>query len=399
MTAMTRVKRVCTMSAGGTPAVDDPTMWDDDGLPWTAISDMSVAPTVTRTARHVSANGIVAKGLPIGGPGTVLFAMYASVGATGVLGMEASWNQAILGIHPLPGRADARFIQYWLQHLKPNLAALMRSNTQDNLNAEQVGNFPFPWIAAEEQRVIADYLDRETARIDALIAAKRRMFGLFEERWQGILENQIQLMVVRFGSAPLKYVCREIVVGIVVTPSAWYAETGVPAIRGMNVSPGAISLDDLVYVTEEGQRLHPKSVLRTGDVVVVRTGQAGAAAVVPPELDGANCIDLVIIRLAGSYRPAFLELVLNSDWMQKHVAKHSVGTIQSHFNVGAASLVPVPIAPLDQQDSAVGALARERARIDSAVSCVARQLGLLHERRQALITAAVTGSLPIEVAA
>ena len=83
--------------------------------------------------------------------------------------------------------------------------------------------------------------------------------------------------------------------------------------------------------------------------MVVRTGQAGAAAVVPPELDGCNCIDLVVVRPSIGTVSEFLEFVLNSDWTQKHVDKYSVGTIQSHFNVGAVKLVPVPRPPAPEQ--------------------------------------------------
>lgn len=252
------------------------------------------------------------------------------------------------------------------------------------------------WIPAlATQRAIADYLDRETARIDALVAAKRGMLELLEERWQGFLEDRIRALAERHGEIPLKHVCREVVVGIVITPSAWYADSGIPAIRGTNVSPGAISLDDLVYLTPEGHRLHPKSRLRSGDVVVVRTGEAGDAAVVPLELDGANCIDLVIIRLGPRYAPHFLEFVLNSDWMQKHIAEHSVGTIQSHFNVGAAGVVPVPHAPLLEQHAAMDELRSERRRVEGLVGVLDRQVALLQERRQALVTAAVTGQVDI----
>lgn len=292
-----------------------------------------------------------------------------------------------------------RFLHYWLRSetaieqyrlLVRGITTFDRSVTREDLDGMPI---PVPPLAT--QRAIAEYLDRETTRIDALVAAKRRMGQLLEERWQGALEATIQALAGRFGETPLKHVCREIVVGIVITPSAWYADSGTLALRGTNVSAGTISLDDLVYLTPEGQALHPKSRLRSGDVVVVRTGQAGAAAVVPPELEGANCIDLVIIRVSRDYSPQFLECVLNSDWMQKHIDEHSVGTIQSHFNVGAASIVPVPRAPRAEQDTTVVALRTERQRVSRMSGMLSRQVALLQEHRQALITAAITGQLDI----
>ena len=180
----TKLKRVARLVAGGTPTVDDEKNWAtaDSGLPWVSIGDMSDGRPVESTTRHVSNAGVESKRLPIGEAGTLLFAMYASVGAVGTLGVRASWNQALLGIEAIPGTSDPRFIRYWLEHLKPDLAALSRSNTQDNLNAEQVGNFPFPVMQLAEQRAIADYLDAETARIDALITKKQQLIHLLEER-------------------------------------------------------------------------------------------------------------------------------------------------------------------------------------------------------------------------
>lgn len=286
---------------------------------------------------------------------------------------------------------------FWLGELlrSMNLNQYSQSAAQPGLSVELIGQLDVPVPPQSSQLAIASYLNRETVQSDALVAAKQRMAALLEERWQVFLETKIRALAETFGEIPLKYVCREVVVGIVVTPSAWYADSGTPAIRGTNISPGAISSSDLVYLTKEGHELHPKSRLRSDDVVVVRTGQAGAAAVVPPELDGANCIDLVIIRLLRGYSPHFLEFVLNSDWMQKHIDEHSVGTIQSHFNVGAASMVPVPRAPLADQDAIVDELRRARRHINGLVSVIERQVKLLQERRQTLTGAAVNGQLEI----
>lgn len=81
--------------------------------------------------------------------------------------------------------------------------------------------------------------------------------------------------------------------------------------------------------------------------------------------------------------------------MQKHIREHSVGTIQSHFNVEAASSAPVPAVPTDDQAAISQELLEERAWFAKGVTLVNRQIELLKEHRQALITAAVTGQLDI----
>jgi len=293
---------------------------------------------------------------------------------------------------------DGRFIAYWMesQPYWDQIETGKVVSTIENFSASKYQNLRLSVPDPITQRAIADYLDQETARIDALIEKKGKLVSLLQSRVETVVENHIRQLVEEYGSTPLKYAVRRVEVGIVITPSVWYGdEGGVPALRGLNVQPGRIDVTDLVYLTEEGHEVHRKSVLRQGDVVVVRTGQAGAAAVVPSELDGCNCIDLVIVRPSPELVPQFLEYVLNSDWTQKHVEEYSVGTIQSHFNVGAMKQLPIPLPPLGRQSQEVEKLGTERAAIEELKECLTRQIDLLTEHRQALITAAVTGELEI----
>ena len=100
--------------------------------------------------------------------------------------------------------------------------------------------------------------------------------------------------------------------------------------------------------------------------MVVRTGQAGAACVVPEDMDGANCVDLLIVRRSPRLDPHFLEFVINSDWTIRHIEKHSVGSIQSHFNVESLKQLPVPVPPLVVQAQTSAKLRRIVADLDTA---------------------------------
>ena len=249
-----------------------------------------------------------------------------------------------------------------------------------------------PWSV---QVAIADYLDSEIARIDAIVDKKRKMAELVLARRSAFIDEKIERLNKAYRSVRLKHVSPRIEVGIVVTPAAWYAETGVLALRGLNVRPGEITLEDPVSLSPEGHAFHQKSMLHAGDVVVVRTGQAGAAAEVPSELDGCNCIDLLIVRQSKLVLSNYLVLVLNSHWTQSHIDKHSVGTIQSHLNVSALADVTVPLPPLDAQRKIAKELESITARSAQLATVLEREVGLLFERRRAVMTMAVTGNLAI----
>ena len=316
--------------------------------------------------------------------------------------VESSADDIVCGYHLSRIRAhtatvDPRYLFWTLtgSYARDQMSVAATGVTRFGLRADSIRDLSIRVPPLPEQRAIADYLDNETSRIDTLITKKRRMIELLEERRAGTVEARIRELAARHGESPLKFHTPRVLVGIVVTPAAFYADSGIPALRGVNIRPGYLDLDDLVYLSEDAHILHSKSRLFQGDIVVVRTGQAGAACVVPPDLDGSNCVDLLIVRSSSELNPRYLEYVINSDWTIKHIEEHSVGSIQSHFNVESLRQLPIPVPSLDVQQETVEALDHATGQIDSLLQRLGSQIKLLTERRQALITAAVTGESPI----
>lgn len=298
-------------------------------------------------------------------------------------------------------RANPRYLNYCFQtklFLDGGEAAMVGVAGQKRVPETWLLNYDIPVDDQSLQRKIADFLDAETRRIDALINKKQFMARLVSERLAGQIEADLRALASNHGEIALRHLA-DVTVGIVVTPAAYYADEGVPALRGLNVLPGHLKLDDLVYLSQDGNALHPKSQLRAGDVVTVRTGQAGATAVVPSELDGANCVDLLITRPHNNVSPHFLELVINSDWCIKHIEKHAVGAIQGHFNVEALKNLPIPRVESPLQAELVDRVRAARVRAERLAHVLGAQARLLREHRRALITAAVTGDLEVAKAA
>jgi type I restriction enzyme S subunit len=301
------------------------------------------------------------------------------------------------------GNSSTRYLWYVLHALHSSdwLDVLCNKATIRHLTGEKLGALEIPIPPAGDQRRIADFLDAETARIDNLVGKRRRMRDLLALKRERVIESVLGLERGNGSHAlvPLKYMVEGVSVGIVITPAKWYVDSGgTPALRGLNVKPGSINSGDLVHISAEGHAEHVKSRLEAGDVIVVRTGQAGAAAVVPPEFDGANCIDLIIIRPGRKVAPKYLEYVLNSEHARAQISEHAVGSIQAHFNVGAMKQIPVPALPRDAQEDTVVQLDQIVEKLDRLQEKLAKQVLLLTERRQALITAAVTGQFDVSTA-
>jgi type I restriction enzyme S subunit len=364
-------------------------MWsevDEDGIAWVSIGDMSDGQPVVTTARRVSESGVASTRLPVGEPGTLLFAMYASVGAVGRLAIPATWNQALLGIEPRSGLCDERFIRYWLEHLRPSLGGLTRSTTQDNLNAEQVGNFPFPDTPLTEQRAIADYLDAETARIDALIAKKQQLIRLLEERFLARVDDEcsgddvaLRRVIARFvdyrGATPEK------------------TDQGVPLLTATHIKGGAVdhSLEP-VFVSESTYVSWMRRGFPTrGDVLLTMEAPLGEVAKIT-EARVALAQRLMLLKTdANRCMPEYLAFALRSTTMQDRLRAFATGSTALGIKADRLKGLPVPLPSLTRQAAIAAALRHEERAKMRVGRLLSHQLNLLVEHRQALIAAAVSG--------
>jgi type I restriction enzyme S subunit len=176
-----------------------------------------------------------------------------------------------------------------------------------------------------------------------------------------------------------------------VKPEDWYVSPGkgVPALRSLNVLKNRLSRGEHVEISHEGHQFHRKSALNAEDVVIVRSGRPGDAAVVPPLDHPLNAIDLIISTTGPDLRPEFFCRFLNSVAGRRQFASGIAGTAQLHFNVELFKKLRIPVPPLLEQDAFIarahqfdGTLNKLRARLANAQElkkailkeCVANEL-------------------------
>ena len=330
-------------------------------------------------------------------------------------GGEYYFQNAINRVRPnQSGKIEPDFIFYWFTFLKVMGYVDMICNvaTIPHFTAEKVKAAPLVLPPIETQRRISRFLCEKTARIDRLIEKKRELLDRLAEKRQALITRAVTKGlnprapmkpsgIDWLGDIPahweekrLQYVSPRISVGIVVTPAAYYSDEGVLAIRGLNVRPMGFDFKDSRNISEEGHELHRKSELHNGDLVAVRTGDPGTTSLITADLDGTNCVDLVIIRKPGNASSRFLGWFLNSDAAKVQYAIGSEGALQLHFNVETSKEVVATVPPNDEQTEIVDYIDRGLENENDRAAKVERSVDLLGEYRAALITAAVTGRLP-----
>jgi len=185
-------------------------------------------------------------------------------------------------------------------------------------------------------------------------------------------------------------VCRSVSVGVVIKPSQYYvsASEGIKAFRSANVKEGQVNNSDWVYFSHKGHNENKKSELKTGDVLVVRTGYPGTACVVTPQYAGCNAIDIVIARPdIQKIIPTYLCLFTNSEYGKSQVANLQGGMAQKHLNVGAYQQVEIPLPPLPEQKRIAAIL----STWDRAIEGTAKLLANSQQQKKALMQQLLTG--------
>ncbi|MEQ0303304.1 restriction endonuclease subunit S [Klebsiella sp. CN_Kp088] len=190
-------------------------------------------------------------------------------------------------------------------------------------------------------------------------------------------------------------ICESISVGVVIKPSQYYVDesVGIKAFRSANVREGFINDSDWVYFSQEGHLANKKSQLKTGDVLIVRTGYPGTACVVTPEFEGANAIDIVIARpKKDKVLPEYLCAYTNSSVGKSQVLSLQGGMAQKHLNVSAYQTLKVKLPPLSEQRQITQIL----STWEKAISITEKLLVNSQQKKKAIMQQLLTGKKRFE---
>ncbi|MBC2933090.1 restriction endonuclease subunit S [Nocardioides sp. zg-1228] len=253
---------------------------------------------------------------------------------------------------------------------------------------------------AAEQRAIADYLDRETARIDNLIEEQQSLVLLLRERRVATVVEALE----GYEEIPLRRLVdrrRPMTYGILQAGEP--VEGGVPYIGPSDITGEGISpeREALRTTTPEIASAYRRSVLAGGDLVVSIGPAYGKVAVVSDDLAGANLTqDTVRVALVPDVADKkFVVWSLLSRQTADHWDYQIMGATFRRLNLGTLARTPIPLVPLEEQRRIAAYLDERTAKIDALLAETELFIDLSKERRSALITAAVTGQIDVRTAA
>lgn len=322
------------------------------------------------------------------------------------------------------------FPTFWLGELLRvmNLNQYSISAAQPGLSVQMIAGLKIPLPPIPDQVAIANFLEVQTGKIDRLTAKNRELIERLREKRTalisrivthglptdaataaGVPENHTfkPSGVEWIGDIPahwnvrrLRHISDTITVGVVVNPSSYVVDEGVPFLLGGDIREFKIDVANCNRCSQESSD-GPlrKSRLEAGDLVVVRVGYPGIAAVVPADLEGANCASVMIVRHHERFFSQWLAYVFNSQSGRDQIEIVQYGAAQKQFNISHAVDFWFPFPPFDEQVAIASYLDVETAKVDALVAKVEVVIERLTEYRTALITAAVTGKIDVTKAA
>ena len=416
--------------SGGTPDKGNSAFWDEGDIPWLnsgAVNDG----LITEPSAHITREGFLgssAKWIPNGALVMALAGQGKTKGMIAQLGIESTCNQSMAAIIPTQ-RIQSRYLYWWLAANYSNIRNMAGGEARDGLNLDLLGGIPCPVPNDKEQVAITDFLDRETAKIDTLVAKKRTLIERLKEKRSALISRTVTRGlppdaarkagidpqpklrpsgVKWLGDVPehwevkrlmhLTDQARQIMYGIVLPGPD--VPDGVPIVKGGDVKPGRLSLANLCRTTTDIEAGYVRSRLASGDIVFSIRGTVGDAELVPDEITGANLTqDAARIAPSSGLHGPWLLYAMKTKAIIDPLLSLSLGAAVRGVNIKDLKRVVLLVPPLSEQLIIAEFLNCETSKLDVMASKVETAIERLQEYRTALITAAVTGKIDVHEAA
>lgn len=267
------------------------------------------------------------------------------------------------------------------------------------INASDIGRFLIPVPPLPEQRAIAAFLDRETARIDALIAKKQRLIELLQEKRSALIS---QLAATDAGVPTVRLGYYVSLLPGFAFPSNGFSDDpdDVRLMRGANLAPGHIVWEDSVRWPRQDAGTFHEYTLRPGDIVFGMdrpwiSGGVRVARVAWSDVPSLLLQRVARLRARNGLSQDYLEILLRSPQFQGYFEPILTGVSVPHISPDQIRSFRLCLPSVDEQRQVVDTFAAQSKHINHAIGIAEFGIDRLREYRSALISAAVTGKIDV----
>ena len=353
-------------------------------------------------------------------PGDLLVTTRGTIGRAAILPANAErgiLHPCVLRIQPDELKLNTHFLEILIQDsdlLKIQLDYLSNATTIDVIYSETMASVILPVPPLPEQRSIATFLDRETTKIDELIAEQQQLIDLLKEKRQAVISHAVtkglnpdapmkDSAIEWLGEVPehwevghIKRLTTKITDGSHISPET---ENGVYAfISTKDVKNDSLDFDNCLRTSVENYEYLVRTGCKpiAGDVLFSKDGTIGRTVVIKEDRDFVVASSLIIISPDQNILfPFFLNYLCQSSTIVSQVECFVKGAGLPRLSIQNLLRIVGVFPPLPEQRSIAAFLDRETAKFDELIAETHHAIALLRERRTALISAAVTGKIDV----
>lgn len=402
------------IGSGTTPTSNNESYFQGD-IPWVTTGELREK-IIYDTDKKVNESTLqIFSALKIHPSGSVVIAMYgATIGRLGILGVDATTNQACC-VMTKSKVINNRYLYYWLQAYRSDIIRLSSGGGQPNINQEKVSSLKVSAPLLNDQTLIVTFLEHETAKIDNLIEKQQQLIELLKEKRQAVISHAVTKglnpdvpmkdsgvewlgeVPEHWGIQKLKYICTTIVAGPFGSSITkdMYVNDGYKVYGQEQVIPNDFNVGDYFISADDFKKLSRYEV-KNGDMLISCVGTFGKIAVFPDWASrGIINPRLIKVSLVNEVNPLFVREFLKSETVFKQFELLSRGGTMGVINIAILNEIMTSTPPFAEQNAIVEFIYSQKKKFKELIEKAYNQIGLLQERRTALISAAVTGKIDV----
>ncbi len=315
-------------------------------------------------------------------------------------------------LYPRTPDIDVNFYNYFMWGVKwgGDIWKKLSYGMRFSYNYDQFCALPAIKIPLSEQKVIADYLDKECARIDDIVEKQRNIIEKLKEYKKSVITEAVTKGVnpnvkmknsgiewigdipEQYNLSKLKYYAKYITDGTHSTPE--YIAEGVPFLSIKDISAGKLDFSDTKYISQkQHEELSKHAPIEKGDILFTIIGTLGISVIVDVDIAFDIFVSVGLLKPKDNINVKYLNYIMNSEYYYQYIqlVKAGEGTSAAKFNLSDVSNSPIIYPPLQEQQVISNYLDQKCAEIDSVIEKREKIIDLLTEYKKSLIYECVTG--------
>ena len=412
---VTPLKVIAETVNGATPESGKPEYWDGD-IAWYTPTDIDneVASELGVPRRYITQAGYESCAVKLSPPGSVILSTRAPIGSVGITTIPSTINQGCRTLIPAQD-VPTSYLASTLVAAREELRLRGNGTTFQELSTEALRSLRVPMPPRSECVSIASGLDRETTRIDALIAKKSRFIELLKEKRQALITHAVtkgldtnvpmrDSMSEWIGEVPehwrvcsLGYLSRISTGGTPDRKNDSYWNGEIPWVKTGEINYKIIS-DTEERITDAGLSNSATFIAEPGTILMAMYGM------------GVTRGRVAVLGIPASFNQACAAISCSSgvhNWYvfyclcaaYRFIRDLGNEASQVNLNLEIVSKIKVPVPPLLEQEEIEKHLVAQLQKLDAIEQRVSNSISLIKERRSAFITAAVTGQIDLRESA